>query len=80
MIEITIIYLNKQLDLVVPGGVTFDRLTQLIGAALTEKGVILPRNGFALVLEGKALTASGSDLISSFGVGNGDRFNSITEE
>lgn len=79
MIEITLVHLGKQVDLVVPDAVTFDRLTRLIGDALADKGVRLP-DGFALALDGKALTVNGSDLVCAFGVGNGDRFHIMTEE
>ena len=72
MIEITLVFQGKQIDLVVPGEVTFDRLRRLIGDALAHQGVVLPE-GFSLRLHDKAFAVSGHDLVSSFGVGNGDR-------
>lgn len=72
MIEITLVYMNRHIDLLVPGAVTFDRLTQLVRDGFAAKGTVLPE-GFSLVLDDKALAVSGYDVISSFGIGNGDR-------
>jgi len=78
VIEITLAYLGKQIDLLVPGEVTFDRLRQLIGEAFAARGLVLPE-GFSFVLEGKDLAASRNDVIASFGVGNGDRLRIMTK-
>jgi len=78
VIEITLVLQGKQIDLVVPGEVTFDRLRGLIGAAFAEKGLVLPGD-FSLALDDKALGLSGSDVIASFGVGNGDRLRIMTK-
>lgn len=72
MIEITLIHMGRHIDLLVPGAVTFDRLTELIREGFAAKGTTLP-DRFSLVLEDKALVVSGNDVISSFGIGNGDR-------
>ena len=72
MIEITLAHAGKHIDLLVPGGITYDRLAQLIRDGFAARGTILPA-GFALVLDGKALAVSGHDLITSFGIANGDR-------
>ncbi|GAB3575499.1 hypothetical protein GCM10027406_07080 [Leifsonia lichenia] len=77
MIEITLVFQGKQIDLVVPGAVTFDRLRRLIGVAFAEKGTLLP-DDFSLALDDKALVVSGHDVIASFGVGNGDRLQIMT--
>lgn len=78
MIEITLVFLGKQIDLLVPGEVTFDRLRRLIGDAFAAKGMVLP-DGFSLALDGKALVVSGYDVIASFGVANGDRLQIMTK-
>lgn len=78
MIEITLVYRGKQIDLLVPGEVTFDRLHRLIAEAFAAKGMVLP-DGFSLVLDGKALVVSGYDLIASFGVAHGDRLQITTK-
>lgn len=72
MIEVTLEHAGKQVDLSVPGEVTFDRLTQLIRDGCAARGMALPE-GFSLALDDKALAVSGYDVISSFGIGNGDR-------
>lgn len=72
MIEITLMLGDKYIDLRVPGQVTFERLQQLIAEAFAEKGTILPA-GFVLEQSDKEFEVSGADLITSFGVGNGDR-------
>ncbi|MEV8213081.1 EsaB/YukD family protein [Leifsonia sp. NPDC077715] len=72
MIEITLVFHGRQIDLLVPGGVTFDRLRQLIHDAFAEKGTVLP-GGFSLVLDDKYLAVSGHDVIAAFGIANGDR-------
>lgn len=78
MIEITLIFRGKQIDLLVPGEVTFDRLRRLIRDAFAAKGMVLP-DGFSLTLDDKALVVSGNDLVASFGVANGDRLQIITK-
>lgn len=78
MIEITLEFMGKQIDLLVPGEVTFDRLQRLIGEAFAAKGMVLP-DGFSLVLDGKALVVSGYDVIASFGIANGDRLQITTK-
>lgn len=72
MIEITLVFGDKYIDLRVPGRVTFERLRQLISEAFAAKGTILPTE-FVLAQGDKELVVSGADLIASFGVGNGDR-------
>ncbi|NQX13883.1 hypothetical protein HQQ80_19825 [Microbacteriaceae bacterium VKM Ac-2855] len=72
MIKITLEYTGKRIDLLVPSKVTFDRLTQLIREGFAAKEIALLR-GFSVKLNDKALAVSGYDLISSFGIGNGDR-------
>lgn len=78
MIEVTLGYAGKHIDLLVPGEVTFDRLTQLIRDGFATKGMVLPE-GFSLALDDKALAVSGYDVVSSFGIGNGDRLLIETE-
>jgi uncharacterized ubiquitin-like protein YukD len=78
MIEITLTFVNKQIDLLVPGEVTFDRLQRLIGEAFAARGHALPE-GFSLALEGKDLAVSRYDVIGSFGIGNGDRLQITTK-
>ena len=77
MIEITLVQGHRQIDLLVPRAVRFDRLRQLICEAFAAKGTALP-DDFAFVLDDKALAVSGSDYISSFGIGNGDRLQIVT--
>jgi uncharacterized ubiquitin-like protein YukD len=72
VIEITLELSGKQVDLAVPGEVTFDRLTELIRDGFAAKGTALPED-FVLAFDDKALAVSGYDLVSAFGVGNGDR-------
>jgi hypothetical protein len=79
MIEITLVHMSKQVDLLVPGAVTFDRLTQLVREGFAAKGTALPE-GFSLVLDDKALAVSGYDVVSSFGIGNGDRLHIKTQD
>lgn len=78
MIEITLVFEGKQIDLLVPGEVTFDRLRRLIGEAFAARGLVLPE-GYSLALDGKDLAVSRYDVIASFGVGNGDRLQITTE-
>lgn len=78
MIEITLEFRGRQIDLLVPGEVTLDRLRRLIGDAFAAKGVVLP-DGYDLALDGKALVLGGYDVIASFGVGNGDRLRITTK-
>ena len=42
MIEITLAYAQRQIDLLVPAAVRFDRLRQLIRDAFAAKGTVLP--------------------------------------
>ncbi len=77
MIEITLVYAQRQIDLLVPGAVRFHRLRQLIRDAFAAKGMALP-DDFLFVLEDKALAVSAYDFISSFGIGNGDRLQIVT--
>ncbi|KQR53957.1 hypothetical protein ASF88_03710 [Leifsonia sp. Leaf336] len=77
MIEITLVYTQRQIDLLVPGAIRFHRLRQLIREAFAAKGMVLP-DDFSFVLEDKALAVSGYDFISSFGIGNGDRLQIVT--
>jgi uncharacterized ubiquitin-like protein YukD len=79
VIEITLTFRGKQIDLLVPGGVTFDRLTGLIGDAFADKGIRIP-SGFSLALDDKALVVAGADLVSSVGVADGDRLQIMTKE
>ena len=79
MIEITLVHMNKHVDLLVPGAVTFDRLTQLVREGFAAKGTVLPE-GVSLVLDDKALAVSGYDVVSSFGIGNGDRLHIQTQD
>jgi uncharacterized ubiquitin-like protein YukD len=72
MIEVTLEYAGKQLDLLVPDQVTFARLSQLIRDGFAAKGTTLPE-GFVVAPADKALVVSGHDYLSSFGIGNGDR-------
>jgi uncharacterized ubiquitin-like protein YukD len=72
MIEVTLEFAGKQLDLLVPSGVTFDRLSQLVRDGFAAKGTALP-DVFAVAPADKALVVSGHDYLSSFGIGNGDR-------
>lgn len=77
MIEITLVHAHRQIDLLVPAAVRFDRLRQLIRDAFAAKGTVLP-DGFSFALDDKALAVSGHDFISSFGIGNGDRLQIVT--
>lgn len=77
MIEITIVQGNRQIDLLVPRAVRFDRLKQLIREAFAAMGAALP-DDFSFALDDKALAVSGYDYISSFGIGNGDRLQIVT--
>lgn len=77
MIEITLVFHGREVDLAIPGRVTFDRLGQLLRAAFAEKDVTLPAD-FTFEVGAKALAVSGADLIASFGVGNGDRLHITT--
>lgn len=77
MIEVTLVFGQRQIDLLVPSQITFLRLTHLIQRAFAEKGVTLP-DGMTLALADKALAVGGYDMISSFGVGNGDRLQILT--
>ncbi|MDR6865513.1 putative ubiquitin-like protein YukD [Microbacterium resistens] len=79
MIEITLEYIGKHIDLLVPGGITFDRLTQLIRDGFAAKGTMLPE-GLSLLFKDKAFAVSGCDVISSFGIGNGDRLQIVAIE
>jgi uncharacterized ubiquitin-like protein YukD len=77
VIEITLVSLDKQIDLVVPHEVTFDRLRRLIGDAFAGRGTVLP-DGFSLEVDGKALVVGAYDVVGSFGIGNGDRLHITT--
>ena len=77
MIEITLVHAHRQIDLLVPAAVRFDRLRQLIQDAFAAKGTVLP-DGFSFALDDKALAVSGYDFITSFGIGNGDRLQIVT--
>jgi hypothetical protein len=77
VIEITLVHAHRQIDLLVPAAVRFDRLRQLIRDAFAAKGTVLP-DGFSFTLDDKALAVSGHDFISSFGIGNGDRLQIVT--
>jgi len=77
MIEITLVYAQRQIDLLVPAAVRFDRLRQLIRDAFAAKGTSLP-DDFSFAFDDKALAVSGHDFISSFGIGNGDRLQIVT--
>lgn len=79
MIEVTLEHEGKQIDLAVPGAVTFDRLNNLIREGFAAKGTALPE-GFTFVLDDKALAVSGFDVLSSFGIGNGDRLQIQTKK
>ncbi|WP_158861878.1 EsaB/YukD family protein [Leifsonia sp. AG29] len=72
MIEVTLVLDGKELDLLVPGRTTFDRLQRLIREGFASRDVALPAD-YSLALADKALVISGGDIIESFGVGNGDR-------
>jgi hypothetical protein len=77
VIEITLVHEHRQIDLLVPDAIRFERLRQLIGDAFAAKGMVLPE-GFSLVLEDKPFAVSRYDFISSFGIGNGDRLQIVT--
>ena len=77
MIEITLVHAHRQIDLLVPGAVRFDRLRQLVREAFAAKGMVLP-DEFSFAFDDKALAVSGHDFISSFGIGNGDRLQIVT--
>lgn len=72
MIEVTLEFTGKQIDLLVPSEVTFHQLTQLIRDGFAARGTILPEE-FSFEFPDKAITVSGYDLVSSFGIGNGER-------
>ena len=57
MIEITLTHSGKQIDLLIPGEVTFDRLGRLLREAFAGRGVALPKE-FALALGDKALAVN----------------------
>lgn len=77
MIEITLVHEHRQIDLLIPGAIRFERLRQLIGHAFAARGLVLP-DDFTLALEDKSFAASRYDLISAFGIGNGDRLKIVT--
>ncbi|PPF10260.1 EsaB/YukD family protein [Rathayibacter rathayi] len=79
MIEVTLEHAGKLIDLLVPSEVTVNRLTQLIREGCVARGLALPK-GFSLALNDKAFAVSGYDVISSFGIGNGDRLQIGTQE
>ena len=76
MIEVTLEHAGRYIDLRVPRAVTLDRLTQLIRDGFAAKGATLP-DGFSLAFEDKPLAVSGSSVLASFGIGNGDRLRVI---
>lgn len=77
VIEVTVELSGKQVDLVVPGEVTFDRLAALIRDGFALRGTALPER-FTLMLRDKALAVSGYDTVSAFGIGNGDRLRIVS--
>lgn len=77
MIEMTLELEQKQIDLLLPKGIAFYRLKYLIREAFAEKGMILPE-GFTLSLRDKAIDVGEYDLVSSFGIASGDRFQIVT--
>lgn len=79
MIEITLVLEGKEQDLVIPTKVTFGRLKILIAEALAENGRRLPV-GFQLVLKGKSFELGEFDLISDFGISNGDSLGIVLGE
>lgn len=72
MIAVTVTIGNSHEDLWVPGDVTFARLRQLIQEGLAAKGILLP-GGLSLSLADKILVVSDHDMVSSFGISDGDR-------
>lgn len=72
MIEVTIEWADRRTDLLVPTGVSFARLADLLRKGFAAKGRPLP-DAFSLDFLDKAVAAGPADLVSAFGIANGDR-------
>lgn len=72
MFEITIVMNNQEIDMVVPKKVTLGKLGSLLQATFIEQGQPLPKR-IVLKVVGKTFKLTTEDMLSDFGVGNGDK-------
>lgn len=72
-IDISLELNGQQLDLRVPTAVTLARLSHLIDAVLTERGIRMPPE-WRLRLKDKPIALGDYDVIGDFPVGDGDVF------
>lgn len=72
-IDISLEFTGQQLDLRVPTAVTLARLSDLIDAVLTERGIRMPPE-WRLRITDKPIALGEHDVIGDFPVGDGDVF------
>lgn len=72
-IDISLEFTGQQLDLRVPTAVTLARLSDLIDAVLTERGIRMPPE-WRLRITDKPIALGEHDVIGDFLVGDGDVF------
>lgn len=79
MIELTLMYKQQTLDVLVPRKLSFNRLSRLLEEALADNGNILPDN-YQLKFVDKTFIMGESDCLGDFGVSNGDRLEIVQEK
>jgi uncharacterized ubiquitin-like protein YukD len=72
-IDISLEFNGQQLDLRVPTAVTLARLSDLIDAVLSERGIRMPPE-WRLRLKDKPIALGDHDVVGDFPVGDGDVF------
>jgi uncharacterized ubiquitin-like protein YukD len=79
MIEVTFVFNQQDLDVLIPSKVSFQRLSILLKEALAENGFVLPDN-YQLKLLDKTFQMGRIDSLRDFGVSNGDRLEILVGE
>ena len=72
LFEITVIMGGQEIDLFIPKKVTLGRLCTLLKLTFVEQGHPLPKSIVLNILD-KSFNVGTSELLSDFGVGNGDK-------
>lgn len=79
MIEITLIYQEREIDLLIPSRITTKRLRELLIGMFQENKLEFPDNAI-FSWKDKDFQLGEQDILSDFRISNGDRLELIAEE
>lgn len=79
MIEITLIYQGREIDLLIPSRITMKHLNELLLGMFQENKLEFPSN-VRFVWKDKDFQLGEQDILSDFRISNGDRLELVVEE